>query len=226
MAATVTTTVTSSVTFLPMARTTTTGPWFLPIVDLHAPMRSVRIRNARAPAVSAETKLLMSRRRGALATGGHVSAEYRDMNRAVRSAIRRDTCDDVRRQIREEGRGSMWKVIRSTVDSGKSDRKLPDVTPDRLSDYFVSVGPRVANEVRAAGGRRDVPCRLPRVSACAFQLAPLTLSELRAIVYGMSGSAACGEDGVSILLVRRSFEAIGTVFLHLVNSSVSLSEVP
>ena len=44
---------------------------FLPIVDLHAPMRSVRIRNARAPAVSAETKVLMSRRRGALATGGH-----------------------------------------------------------------------------------------------------------------------------------------------------------
>ena len=71
-----------------------------------------------------------------------------------------------------------------------------------------------------------MPCRLPRVGACAFQLAPLTLSKLRAIVYGMSGSAACGEDGVSILLARRSFEAIGTVFLHLVNSSISLSEVP
>ena len=169
---------------------------------------------------------LAAARRWRLGSGGHVSKEYRDLNRAVRSAIRRDTCDDVRRRIREEGRGSMWKAIRSTVDSGKSDRKLPDVTPDQLNDYFVGVGARVADEVRAAGGRRDVPCRLPRVGACAFQLAPLTLSELRAIVYGMSGSAACGEDGVSILLVRRSFEAIGTVFLHLVNSSISLSEVP
>ena len=64
--------------------------------------------------------------------------------------------DDVRRLIREEGRGSMWRVIRSTVDSGKSDRKLPDVTQDQLNEYFVGVGPRVADEVRAAGG--DVTC--------------------------------------------------------------------
>ena len=199
---------------------------FIPIVDCHAPVRTVRIRNARAPAVSRETKQLMSRRRGALAAGGHRSAEYRELNRAVRSAIRRDTCDDVRRRIREEGRGSMWKAIRSTVDAGKSDRKLPDVTPDQLNEYFVSVGPRVAGEVRAMQGSHDVPCRLPRVPACAFQLAPLSLSDLRAVVYGMNGSAACGEDGISILLVRRSFEAIGTVLLHLVNSSISLSEVP
>ena len=71
-----------------------------------------------------------------------------------------------------------------------------------------------------------VPCRLPRVGACAFQLTPLTLSELRAVVYGVNGSAACGEDGVTIPLIRLSFEAIGTVLLHLVNSSISLSEVP
>ena len=200
---------------------------YIPTVDMHAPVRTVRIRNARALAVSGETKQLISRRRGALAAGGHGSAEYRELNRAVRSAIRRDTCEDVRWRISEEGRGSMWKVIRSTVDSGKSDRKLPTVTPDRLNEYFVGVGPRVASEVRGMEGIRDaVPCRLPRVGACAFQLAPLTLSELRALVYGMNGSGACGEDGVSILLVRRSFEAIGTVLLHLVNSSISLSEVP
>ena len=191
-------------------------------------MRTVRIRNVRAPAVSEETKQLKSRRRGALAAGGQRSVEYKGLNRAVRSAIRRDTCDDIQRRIREEGRGSMWKAIRSTVHSGKSDQKLPDVTPDQLNEYFVSVGPSVADEdeVRATEGRRDVPCRLPRVGACAFQLAPLTLSELRAVVHGMSSSAACGEDGVSILLVRLSFEAIGTVLLHLVNSSITLSEVP
>ena len=56
----------------------------------------------------------------------------------------------------------------------------------------------------------------------AFQLTPLTLSELRAVVYGVNGSAACGEDGVTIPLIRLSFEAIGTVLLHLVNSSISL----
>ena len=42
----------------------------------------------------------------------------------------------------------------------------------------------------------------------------------------MSGSAARGQDGICIRMVRMSFDAIGTVLLHLVNSSISLSEVP
>ena len=42
----------------------------------------------------------------------------------------------------------------------------------------------------------------------------------------MSGSAASGEDSISIRMVRMSFDAIGPVLLHLVNSSLSLSDVP
>ena len=121
----------------------------------------------------------------------------------------------------------MWKVIRSSKGSGKDDHKLPAVSPDDLNRrrHFVSVGRRVAGEARAMGEAPHLPCRLPRVGACAFALSPLTLSELRAVVCGMSGSAARGEDGVCIRIVRMSFDAIGTVLLHLVNSSISLSDV-
>jgi len=56
---------------------------FIPIIDKHAPVRTVRIRNARAPPVSDDTKLLMSRRRAALAVGCHGSADYKSLNRAV-----------------------------------------------------------------------------------------------------------------------------------------------
>ena len=64
---------------------------FLPIIDSHAPHRSVRIRNPSDPVVSDSTKALMSLRRAALASFGHGSDQYRDANRAVRSAIRQDT---------------------------------------------------------------------------------------------------------------------------------------
>ena len=114
-------------------------PDAIPIVDAHAPVRSVRIRNACAPPVSDETKELMSRRREALTVYGHRSAIYKDLNRAVRSAIRHDTCNDVRRRIREDGRASMWKAIRSVVGGGKADRALPEATPDQLNEFFVSV---------------------------------------------------------------------------------------
>ena len=186
----------------------------------------MRIRNARAPPVSDDTKLLMSRRRAALAIGGHGSTNYKTLNRAVRSAIRRDTCTDMQRRIREEGRNSIWRAVRSVVDGKKVDRKLPNVTPNRLNEYFVSVGPRVAGEVRNTGEIPDLPCRLPRVGACAMELVPLTLSELRAVIFGMNRSGACGEDGISIPIIRASFDGIGMVFLHLVNSSISLSDVP
>jgi len=165
----------------------------------------------------------MSRRRAALTSLGHSSAEYKQLNRAARSAIRRDSYEDIRRRIHEEGRSAMWQIIRPAVGSGRADRKLPDAAPDQLNRFFVSVGPRVAGEVRDLGETPDLPCRLPRVGACALTLSPLTLSELRAIVLGMSGSAARGEDGICIRMVRMSFDAIGTVLLHLVNSSISLS---
>ena len=188
----------------------------------------MRIRNECAPVISDETRCLMSSRRAALASLGHSFAEYKQLNRAARSAIRRDTCHDIHQRIQEEGRGAMWRVIRPVVGNGRADRRLPNVTPDELNRFFVSVGPRVAGEVRDLGEIADLPCRLPRVGACALTLSPLSLSELRAIVFGLNGSAVCGEDGVRVCIrmVRMSFDAIGSVLLHLVNSSISLSEVP
>ena len=120
----------------------------------------------------------------------------------------------------------MWRVVRSSVAGKGDDRTLPDMSPDNLNRFFVGVGPRVAGEVRDMGEAPHLPCRLPRVGACALTLSPLTMSELRATVFGMSGSGASGEDGICIRMVRMSFDAIGPVLLHLVNSSISLTEVP
>ena len=72
----------------------------------------------------------------------------RQLNRAARSAIRRDSCDDVRRRIREEGRSAMWRVIRSSVGSKGDGRIVPVASPDQMSRFFVGVGPRVADEMR------------------------------------------------------------------------------
>ena len=129
------------------SQATVTDKWnnfvaiFLSIINVHAPVRSVKIRNPSAPVVSDSTKALMSRRRGALAAFGHGSSQYRDANRAVRSAIRRDTRQDVERRIREGSRESMWRLIRPVVGSKRAARKLPDATPDDLNRYFVGVGP-------------------------------------------------------------------------------------
>ena len=57
-------------------------------------------------------------------------------------------------------------------------------------------------------------------------LAPLSIEELRATVFGLSNSRACGHDGVTIQMFRVCFHSVGWVLLHLVNSSITQSDVP
>ena len=199
---------------------------FLFIFDAHAPVRAIRLRNPNAPPVSNETKSLMARRRAELASHGHDSENYRDLNRAVRSAIRRDTRNDIQRRIGEGKNRSVWHHISSVVGNNQASRKLPDATPDQLNEFFVSVGPRVTSEVSEMGDPPDLPCRLPRVGACSLVLAPISLSELRTVVFSMKGSAACGEDGINIRMIWLSFDAIGPLILRLVNSSILHSDIP
>ena len=88
---------------------------FLPIIDHHAPMRKVTIRNPTAPPVSVATRDLMARRRAALTHPGRDSAEYRELNRAVRSAVRSDRRRDIQREIGERGPSGVWRSLRSVV---------------------------------------------------------------------------------------------------------------
>ena len=76
---------------------------FLPVLDRHAPVKTVTISNPTAPPVSRDTSDRMARRRGALKTWGHGSTEYRQLSRDVRSAIRRDTRAHRRRNVFESG---------------------------------------------------------------------------------------------------------------------------
>ena len=111
----------------------------------------------------------------------------KQLNRAAWSVIRRDSCEDVRRRIRKEGR-SRYVAGDTAVASvaGKEDgQTLSDVSPDGLNRFFVGVGPRVAGEVRDMGEVPHLPYRLPRVGACSLTLSPLTLSELRTTVFSM-----------------------------------------
>ena len=170
---------------------------FLPVLNLHAPVKSFRIRNPSAPPVSQSTRDLMARRRGALRVWGHGSAEYRDLNRAVRSAIRRDVKDDVCRRIVDQGPASLWRNVRGIVDGKSSGRRtLPSSPADRMNEYFVQVGPRVAAEVASQGPAPDLGCRLPRVGACAFSVSPVSLETLRRTVFSMRNTSASGSDGL------------------------------
>ena len=200
---------------------------FVPVLDVHAPMKTVTVRNPSAPPVSRETSDLMARRRGALRVWGHGSSEYRQLNRAVRSAIRRDTRADVCRRIGEQGPTSMWRNTRDIIGTKSSGRRtLPSVTADSMNEYFVQVGPRVAGEVASQGPAPHLDCRLPRVGACAFTVRPVSLYTLRRIVFSMRNTSARGDDGLCIRAIKASFDAIGDILLHIINTCLFNSDFP
>ena len=196
------------------------------VLDQHAPLRTTCIRNPRAPAVTPATLSLMAERRGVLRREGR-SPAFRQLDRRVRSAIRRDCRADIEARLMIQGSSSLYRVVRPLV-AGKrsSSATLPSATPDELNTYFVNVGPRIAASLASSGVPPDVPCRLPRVGACGFRVAGVTLAELREVVFSMRRSGACGPDGICIRILVLCFDAIGPILLHVVNTCLTSCDIP
>ncbi|KAF0299822.1 hypothetical protein FJT64_027538 [Amphibalanus amphitrite] len=155
-----------------------------PILDILLPERRVRVRNPVAPPVTDATKELMAQRRAAL-RDGHIDT-YKQLNRQVRSAIRRDTREELERRVDRAGPSGLWRSVQPIVAPKRSDRSTPAADADELNRFFVEVGPRTARQVTAAGP--ELPTRLPRVSTGAFQVTPICPDDLRRVVGRMRSS--------------------------------------
>ena len=200
---------------------------FLPVVDDHAPLKNLTIRNPTAPPVSAATRNIMSQRRSALRRLGRESPDYKELNRHVRAAMRRDRRCELQKDISERGVSQVWRCIRSVIAGKKDGQNVqPDLSADDLNSFFVSVGPRIATEIRDQNTATDLKVRLPRVGACNFQPRAISLEELGHTVLRMRNSVACGADGVCIRMLKTGFPAIGGVILHIINTCITKSDIP
>ena len=198
----------------------------LPILDFHAPSQRIKLYTPSAPPVSDVTLRLMAQRRGLLARSGRTPA-FLDLDKKVKSAIRHDVRQDIARRVTEQGPTTIFRNIHQVIEGKKSaQRAAPEATPDELNEYFVGVGPRVAGEVRNRGGPPYLPCRLPRVGACAFTLQPISHDFLRSVLFSMKNSGACGSDGICTRILKLCFDVIGHVFLHIINTCITTCEYP
>ena len=92
----------------------------------------------------------MARRRAALRDGDRDT--YKQLNRQVQSAVRRDTREGLDRQMRQAGPGAMWRSVRPIIAPKRSARSTPSADADAMNRYFVEVGLRTAD--RPPGDRR------------------------------------------------------------------------
>ena len=179
---------------------------FLKLLDRVAPLRRVRARSIAAPPVSVRTRQLMQRRRAALA--GSDRDLYRQINKECRAAIRGDARAHFQREINKNNRTSLWRTLAPVIGSKNARAEAPNITPDALNNYYVTVGPETAASVPAPTA--EVPVRLPRVTTGAFKVQPVDIDLLYATLRSMKPSSSTGNDGVSVVMFQNFSKALVT----------------
>ena len=198
------------------------------ILDRHAPVRYVKIRNPSPPPITDDTRELIVRRRQAMAADDEES--YAALNAEVRRAIRSDYRSDIKRRVDETPRPALWRQLRSVIGSKLGAPAQPErLTADDLNRYFTSVGEETHQTVIQTfqeSGRRALAPRLPRVHSDSLQLVPVTLEELRRIITSLPNKTSVADGVIDIRLVKLAFPIIGRVLLQVINRSIVTESVP
>ncbi|XP_043210812.1 uncharacterized protein LOC122375471 [Amphibalanus amphitrite] len=192
-------------------------------LDTVAPLRRVRERRPAAVPVTPETRQLLRDRRAAL--GSADRAEYKRLNRLCRAAVRADCRARYEGELARSGRAALWRVLRPVIGRKQQQQcTVPNITPDALNDYYVTVGPSTSASVPAPA--TPVTTVLPRVLTCSFRVGPVSMDELYSALMSMKPSSSTGLDGISVHMLQRCFTGLSHTLLDVVNSSLSSGCVP
>ena len=209
-----------------------------PVIDLHMPMKTIRLRHQAYPwlqdeevraAMAARDRARRARDR---APSEDTQQEFRNRRNAVKTTLNR-ACTSFFEHSYKNSRPKTWKSVRQfLIASGKTQPRAASTSStdeqwaNKLNNHFVSLGPSVA----AALAERDTGERLlprpPRVCSGSFKPRPVTLPELSAALHCMSASRAAGPDGITIHMLRTTFAVVGPHLLRLVNLSIVSGELP
>ena len=207
-----------------------------PLIDKHMPLTKFRPRHPPCPWLVNDDQLRGDMRERDEARFVYVrdpTPENRETYVSRRNAVKRE-----QHRARTEffaasfrnTRRTTWKDIRRFLVSSRGS-DAPVVTgrdwANRLNDHFASCGSRVAAEVGSRADSADsLGPRPRRVVSGAFRVYPATLPELSVAVRQMSASKACGDDGITIAMIRMSFPVIAPHLLHVINHSIVSGTLP
>ena len=89
------------------------------------------------------------------------------------------------------------------------------------------MGPGIAAALGTAAATGPVLSpRPPRVNSGAFRVKPATLPELSCALRRMSLSKASGADGITVSMLKMTFQVVGPHLLHFINRSIVDGELP
>ena len=124
----------------------------------------------------------------------------------------------------------LQKKAPATSSQSRPSQEEEAAFADLQNRHFATTASRVTATIQTNRERSDsgtaASCehaakpRPPRVVSSAFHLKPATLPELSSALSAMNNTKACGDDGVSLQMLKTVFPVVGPHLLHVVNFSL------
>ena len=214
---------------------------FLQVLELHAPLKTFKVRNTTTPFITAEIKSLMNQRdnQHRLARLSSTPSDweaYRSLRRDVKTKIRQAEISYVRKEINsnKENKTSIWKTVRRCLNpSGTScmpySRNCVDVAND-FNSFFSSVGEIAAQKAKTLAHdfnlpsietvlRNPVPDRDTPKATFSFHCVSTT--KVQDTIMQMASNKSPGHDKVSMKVIKACLPNILQVVTDMINESLS-----
>ena len=216
------------------------------VSDLHAPVKTRKVRSTYAPWLTTEIRCEMNKRdhlkkRAVKSNSKRLHRDYQlkrnEVNKLIKSAKLRYCKDDV--ELNKQNPKEMWKNINQVI-SGKGrysktttisaikddlDNTIHDekLIADRLNKYFVEVGSNLSNNLPPGSG--DFSEYLEPVH-CVFNFSNITDDAVLRKILKLKSNKGVGPDNISPKLIKDSAEVIAPYLSYIFNLSLSEGKFP
>ena len=217
------------------------------IINLHAPIKSKRVRGASLPWLDGEIMQLMRHRDLANKTAKRSGSpndwnEYKKLRNKVTEKIRSKKSEYFKTTI-EENKGNssfLWKKLKEVLpnkrkivpksilsQNGDFVDDLADIA-DTFNEHFSTIGTRMASNAPPCELEADDNTHFPVPDSLADKclLPDITEEYVRKQISSMSVRKASGPDGISVQMIKIESPYITKSLTHIFNLSIRCEQYP
>ena len=210
---------------------------FNEILDCHAPVKKIKIRNRPNPFVTDEIRDLMKtrdhwRKEARKTNNLKAWASYRSLRGEVKRNLRVAEREFIAEQIRTNPNNTccLWKTIRSCVPkksaSQKTFTKDDTVVANEFNSFFSSVGQTTTSKINSLAKECNYdlaqsefkPRSYPESEQFIFET--VDTEEIKQIVSSMPANKSPGIDQISMRVIKDSLPAILPTITSIINTSL------
>ncbi|CAB4006335.1 Hypothetical predicted protein [Paramuricea clavata] len=216
---------------------------FLSVLDMHAPIKTVKIKRRLCPFVDQEIVQLM-KKRNALHKLARQTLQALDWDRyrSCRNQIKRKLRESERKFVykrindKNSNNNSLWKTVRECIPRNEKTRltysgNVVEVA-NKFNEYFSSVGAKAAEESKAlitsyglTSTHPEIPHKF-RAEIDKFHFHSVSCDVIRKIVCSFPSNKSPGPDKVSVKVIKDALPYILQPLTDIVNCSLRESLFP